>query len=185
MPDSTARRLLVAAPTLVDPNFARTIVFMVEHTPDGALGLVLNRPSGAEVDDVLPEWRAVAAPPPSVVVGGPVQVGEAVIGLGRVAASDASDAWVPLLGSVGTVDLAVSPDDAHPRVESVRLFAGYAGWGPAQLEAELAQGGWFVVDADPADLLTPVPDELWRHVLRRQGGELAMAANHPGDPTVN
>lgn len=189
---STARRLLVAAPTLLDPNFARTIVFMVEHTRDGALGIVLNRPSETGLDDILPEWRGVAAVPALVFVGGPVQLGEAVIGLGRVAAvpepragTDASEGWTPLLGRVGTVDLGMAPDDAQPSMEAVRVFAGYAGWGPEQLDGELAQGGWFVVDADPADLLTPAPDELWRRVLRRQGGELAMAANHPGDPTVN
>jgi putative transcriptional regulator len=183
---STARRLLVAAPTLLDPNFARAIVFMVEHTDEGALGLVLNRPSGTDVDAVLPEWNVVAAEPARVFVGGPVQLGDAVIGLGRVAAPEPpSEGWEPLLGPVGTVDLGVSPGDAHPRMEAVRIFAGYAGWGPEQLDGELAQGGWFVVDADPADLLTPAPEDLWRRVLRRQGGELAMAANHPGDPTVN
>ena len=185
---STARRLLVASPTLLDPNFARAIVFMVEHTDDGALGIVLNRPSETGVDDILPDWRLVAAAPPLVFVGGPVQLGEAVIGLGRVGAAEGADSsggWEPLLGRVGTVDLGASPDDVSPRMEAVRIFAGYAGWGPEQLDGELALGGWFVVDADPSDLLTPAPDALWRRVLRRQGGELAMAANHPGDPRVN
>lgn len=185
--ESTARRLLVAAPTLLDPNFARTIVFMVEHTHDGALGIVLNRPSGTGVEDVLPEWQARAAPPSAVFVGGPVQLGETVIALGRVAAVDAvsTGGWEPLLGRIGTVDVGVAPADVHPPMEAVRVFAGYAGWGSRQLEGELAQGGWYVVDADPDDLLTSSPDELWRRVLRRQGGELAMAANHPGDPRVN
>jgi putative transcriptional regulator len=184
-PASTTRRLLVATPVLLDPNFARTVVFMVEHNDEGALGIVLNRPSDTGIDDVLPEWRTLAVPPASVFVGGPVQLGEAVIGLGRARVVEASPGWEPLLGSVGTVDLAVSPLDAHPAMEEVRVFAGYAGWGPEQLDGELEQGGWYVVDAEPTDLLTTSPADLWRRVLRRQGGDLAVVANHPGDPSVN
>jgi putative transcriptional regulator len=182
---STAHRLLVATPALLDPNFARTVVFMVEHTSVGALGIVLNRPSETVVDEVLPDWGSLAVPPASVFVGGPVQVGEAVIGLGRPRAVVPGAGWEPLLGAIGTVDLGVSPLDAHPAMEAVRVFAGYAGWGPDQLDGELEQGGWYVVDADPADLLTHAPGDLWRRVLRRQGGDLAVAANHPGDPSVN
>jgi putative transcriptional regulator len=92
---------------------------------------------------------------------------------------DASDAWQPLLGPVGTVDLARDPVDSHPEIEAVRLFAGYSGWAPGQLEGELEIGGWFVVDALPDDLLTSDPAGLWRNVLRRQGGDVAMSANYP------
>jgi putative transcriptional regulator len=182
---SAARRLLVAAPSMLDPNFARTVVFIVEHTADGALGIVLNRPSGTGVDDVLPGWQPLVTAPPVVFVGGPVQVGEAMIGLGRLAHADALDGWEPLLGRVGTVDLGGDPHDLAARIDAVRAFAGYAGWGPDQLDRELGDGGWYVVDAEPDDLVTAAPGELWRRVLRRQGGDLAMAANHPLDPTVN
>jgi putative transcriptional regulator len=184
---STARRLLVSVPTLGDPNFFRSVVFMIEHTDEGALGLVLNQPTESRVDAVLDAWAPYAAPPAVAFVGGPVQTHEAVIGLARVRRVDASDAWQPLLGPVGTVDLARDPLDAHPELDAVRLFAGYSGWGPGQLEGELEVGGWFVVDALPGDLLTSDPSGLWRTVLRRQGGDVAMSANYPlgEDPAQN
>jgi putative transcriptional regulator len=181
----TARRLLVATPTLRDPNFFRTVVFMIEHTSDGALGVVLNRPSTAELTEALPEWCHLAADPSVAFVGGPVQSHEAVIGLGRSAAADSGGGWEPLLDHVGSVDLGLAPAEVRPDIDAVRVFAGYAAWGPGQLDAELSLGGWYVVDADASDLLTSEPDSLWRRVLRRQGGDLAMAANSPLDPTTN
>jgi len=183
---TTARRLLVATPMLLDPNFFRTVVFMIEHTDEAALGVVINRPSDATLDDAVPEWSALAAEPPVAFVGGPVQPHEAVIGLGRSrTGGEPADGWYPLLGSVGTVDLGRSPADVRPEVELVRVFAGYAAWGPGQLDSELSQHGWYVVDAEVDDLLTSEPDSLWRRVLRRQGGDLAIAANFPIDPTSN
>jgi putative transcriptional regulator len=174
-----ARRLLVSVPTLGDPNFFRSVVFMIEHTDDGALGLVLNQPTETRVDDVLEAWAPFAAAPAVAFVGGPVQQHEAVIGLAQVRDVDASDAWQPLLGRVGTIDLGRDPTDARADLEAVRLFAGYSGWGPGQLDGELEVGGWFVVDAVPDDLLTPDPSGLWRTVLRRQGGDVAVSANYP------
>ena len=178
---SAARRLLVAAPTLLDPNFSHTVVFVVEHTAEGALGVVLNRPTAQPVDEVLSRWAPLAAPPARLFVGGPVQADDALVALGRAAPGtqpvagpvDESGTWQPLLGAVGSMDLGGAPEDARPAVEAIRAFVGYAGWGPGQLDAE--------VD----DLLTDAPDRLWRRVLRRQGGALAMAANQPADPTVN
>jgi len=187
--DSTARRLLVSVPTLHDPNFFRSVVFMIEHTEEGALGLVLNQPTETRADELLEAWGPYVAAPAVAFVGGPVQQHEAVIGLARVASLDPGDgdAWQPLLGRVGTVDLGRDPQDARPDLESVRIFAGYSGWGPSQLEAELEAGGWFVVDAHPDDLLTSDPAGLWRAVLRRQGGDVAVSANYPlGDgPATN
>jgi putative transcriptional regulator len=185
---STARRLLISVPTLHDPNFFRTVVFMIEHNDDGALGVVLNQPTETRIDAVLEPWAPFAAPPAVAFVGGPVQQHEALIGLARVAGVDASDEWQPLIGRVGTIDLARDPHDARPDVEAVRIFAGYSGWGPAQLDGELEAGGWFVVDALPDDLFTSDPAGLWRSVLRRQGGELAVSANYPArgeGPAVN
>jgi putative transcriptional regulator len=184
---STARRLLVSVPTLDDPNFFRSVVFVIEHTDDGAVGLVLNQPTDALISEALPDWAEVAGPPAVAFVGGPVQQHEAVIGLARVSRVEDSDAWQPLLGRVGTVDLGRTPTDVRGDLEVVRVFAGYSGWGPQQLDDELELGGWFVVDALPDDLLTPDPAGLWRAVLRRQGGDLAVSANYPLDtgPTVN
>jgi putative transcriptional regulator len=183
---STARKLLVSIPTLHDPNFFRSVVFMIEHTDEGALGVVLNQPTETRVDEVLEEWAAYAAAPAVAFVGGPVQQHEAVIGVARVGAFPEGegdlgdgDAWQPLMGRIGTVDLGRSPHDARADIEAVRIFAGYSGWGPSQLEGEIDAGGWFVVDAHPDDLLTTDPAGLWRAVLRRQGGEVAVSANYP------
>ena len=189
---STARRLLVSVPTLHDPNFFRSVVFMIEHADEGAVGVVLNQPSETRLVDVLPEWAAASALPAVAFVGGPVQPQDALIGLARFtprggAGEEGADAWQPLLGRIGIVDLGRSPDEARGAIEAVRVFAGYSGWGPGQLDRELEQGGWFVVDADPDDILTPDPASLWRVVLRRQGGDVAVSANYPrhADPTAN
>jgi len=182
---SVARQLLVAVPTMRDPNFERTVVFVIEHDDEGAVGLVLNRPTDATIDEALPDWASLASAPAVAFVGGPVQQHEAVFGLARVQRVEDSDAWQPLVGRIGTVDLGADPSVVRADLEAVRVFAGYSGWGPGQLDDELRQEGWFVVDALPDDLLTSDPDGLWRRVLRRQGGELAMVANYPRDIESN
>ena len=190
--DSTRHKLLVSIPTLPDPNFFRSVVFMIEHTEEGALGVVLNQPTETRVDAALEApldaWAPLAAPPAVVFVGGPVQQHDALIGFARVAQVDVTDEWQPILGRIGTVDLGRDPHDARADLEAVRIFAGYSGWGPSQLEGELEAGGWHVLDALPDDLLTSDPANLWRTVLRRQGGDLAVSANYPArgeGPAVN
>jgi putative transcriptional regulator len=177
-------RLLVATPPLVDPNFDRTVVLMLEHGDDGAIGVVLNRPSGTHIDDVLPEWRSLAAPPPSVFVGGPVSP-EAVIALGLAPGHRPAEGFAPILGDLGTVDVARDPLDLEVPLDQLRVFAGYAGWAPGQLEDELDQNAWFVVDLRREDPFAPDPEQLWRSVLRRQRGEIAFFAHYPEDVTTN
>ena len=187
-------RLLVATPNLGDPNFERTVVLILEHGEDGALGVVLNRPSDLHLAEPLPDWARAAAHPPVVFIGGPVAPSAAVC-LARLGVDGGARGWQPLLGPtgplsgmprpVGTLDLDSDPDEAIPRLEEIRVFAGYAGWGPGQLEGEIAAGGWFVVDADAADPLSPAPEELWSAVLRRQRGSLAFFASYPPDPIMN
>jgi putative transcriptional regulator len=182
MTDSLRGRLLVATPRLGDENFERTVVLLLEHGPAGALGVVLNRPSGLEVAEPLPGWSPLAAEPPVVFVGGPVSPG-VVIGLAH---SDAEVAgWQAVIGPLGTVDLNLDPADVTPAVDRVRAFAGYAGWSGGQLEGEIEDGAWFVVDAHPDDALDTEPDDLWRRVLRRQPGRVSWFANHPLDPSFN
>lgn len=176
-------RLLVALPVLVDPNFDRTVVLVLEHGDEGALGVVLNRPGDLRLDEPLPSWADVAAPPAVVFVGGPVGAG-AAIGLGLVpGAPSERDGFVQVAGDLGTVDLGSAPLDVG--VAEVRVFAGYSGWGPGQLEDEILAGAWLVVDAGPDDALSPDPSTLWRRVLRRQPGRTAWLANLPTDPSVN
>lgn len=176
-------RLLVAVPGMYDPNFDRTVVLLLEHGDDGALGVVLNRPSETTVGEALPAWEPVAAAPAVVFVGGPVAPAGA-LALGTVAGHDA-DIWTPVLGPVGLLDLSRSPDGVAPEVARARLFAGHAGWSEGQLEREIAAGGWFVVDAEPDDAFATDPEGLWPAVLARQRGRLAWFANCPPDPRVN
>lgn len=170
-PGSLAGRLLVAAPPLVDPHFDRTVVLLLDHDADGAFGLVLNRPVEATMFESFPEWSAHAAEPRTLFAGGPVQT-ESLIGLARATGPEA-EAWKPLplripdAGPLGTVDLDAAPD-AIPSLELIRVFVGYSGWGPGQLEAELEAKAWIVTDAVPSDAFTSDPSQLWRRVLARQ-----------------
>ncbi len=175
--------MLVAAPPLVDPNFDRTVVLMLEHGDDGGLGIVLNRRSETAIDDVFPEWRELVSPPGVVFAGGPVST-DAVIALARRRDVEL-EGFVQVLGDLGTIDLAEDPLRIGASLETLRVFAGYAGWTPGQLEAELDQGAWFVVALEQGDPFAGSPEHLWRDVLRRQRGRLALFSNYPEDATVN
>ncbi len=179
---STRGLLLVATPELIDPNFFRTVVLMLEHTDEGAMGLVLNRTYDAVAEEVVPYWADRLKPPGTLHCGGPGSE-ESVVGLGRVP-TDGVEGVAPLVGSVGVLDLYRQPEEL-PGVESVRLFSGYAGWEAGQLDAELTVGGWIVVDAEPDDALTDDPGGLWRRVLSRQPGLISLLADYPEDPTAN
>lgn len=182
-PETLRGRLLVAAPPLVDPNFDRTVVLILGHGDDGGLGLVLNRPSETAIGEVFPEWRDVVSVPATVFAGGPVAT-DAVIALARRQPGD-HDNFVALFGDLGTIELAEEPLDIASSLSALRVFAGYAGWAPGQLEAEIEQGAWFVVTLQPGDPFESAPERLWRDVLRRQRGEVALFANYPEDATVN
>jgi putative transcriptional regulator len=179
---STKGRLLVATPLLGDPNFDRTVVLMIEDNDDGALGVVLNRPTPIEVLEPLPEWIRFVGHPSVVFLGGPVSRGS-VLALAQVDAG-AVDDFEPVLGSIGVLDLSLDPDTLGG-IGEVRFFTGYAGWGPRQLDAEIDEAAWFVVDADPNDALTTDPDDLWSTVLRRQPPPLRRFALYPDDIAAN
>jgi putative transcriptional regulator len=178
--DLVRGQLLVATPDLRDPNFSRTVVLMLEHGAEGALGIVLNRPIELRVADVLPDWADLAAAPSCLFVGGPVAP-TAVIGLGRGEGPHVDT----LFAGLGTLDLDIDPVAYAPSLAGLRVFVGYAGWSPGQLELELAAGGWLVLPLDPDDPFTADPSQLWQRVLRRQGGRTAMFASAPEDPSTN
>jgi putative transcriptional regulator len=184
-------RLLVATPVIDEPTFSRTVVLLLQAGgEDGALGVVLNRPTDVEVARVLPGWDELACAPGQVFEGGPVQP-QAAICLARLRPGAADTHGVAPLPSslpgpgLATVDLDAEPQDLAPALHLVRVFAGYAGWTAGQLEAEVAEGAWWVLDALPDDPFPQRPELLWRQVLRRQGPPLAFAVTLPGDPTQN
>ena len=171
--------LVVATPALGDPNFAHTVVFLLDAGETGALGVILNRPSDVEVADTLPAWEPLAARPRVMFVGGPVQP-EAVVAL--CPAGDESEA-IQLVGAgIGIVDLRADPLALIGQARGLRLFAGYAGWGGGQLDDEIDSGGWFVVPPTPEDVFAPDPDQLWVRVLERQGGVFTTVSQ---DPSLN
>lgn len=164
-----ANRLLVSMPTMTDPNFSRTVVALIEHTPeDGAVGVIVNRPTDIAVTEHLPWLHGAVSDPGVVFVGGPVQR-EVAIGVHRTA--DGSPAIVE--------------DLENPPPGPLRVFSGYSGWGAGQLERELEENAWVVVDQNRGDAFDPDPATLWERVLRRQAGVVAMLASYPIDLSSN
>ena len=187
MPGSSLTgRLIVATPDLEDPNFRRAVVLLLEHGREGAVGVVLDRPLDLTVAEALPTWSDYAAAPPVLFAGGPVEQ-DAAIALGRLRhpCVDPAPFGRSVAGDLVTVDLDAAPPEAEGLLVALRVYAGYAGWGPGQLDAEVATGSWFVLEAEPGDAWSDHPEGLWRSVLRRQPGALAMFAGFPDDPTHN
>lgn len=180
---STRGRLLVAGPSLRDPNFFRTVVLMLDHDEDGALGVVLNRPTEHPVATALEAWAPYVCEPGTVFVGGPVAP-DTALALGRLPTdAPVPPGFTPVIGPVGIVNLDAS--ELGALVRDVRIFAGYAGWAPGQLEGELASDAWLVLDSAPADARTTHPESLWGTVLRRQPGSLSLLAAYPDEPAWN
>ncbi len=177
--------LLVATPALLDPNFASTVVLMLDVDDSGALGVVLNRPSGLPVAEVLEPWRDVVAEPEVLFQGGPVGTeGALAVALLRAAIA-APVGFREVTGQLGLVDLDTPVELLEGSVAEMRIFAGYAGWGADQLAGEIEEGSWYVVPARADDIFRDDPSDLWRDVLRRQPGDLAWHSTRPADPDLN
>jgi putative transcriptional regulator len=173
MAESLQGQLLIAAPSLHD-HFRRTVVLVIEHTGEGAMGVVLNRPSEVRVGDAVPALAELAGDEQLIRIGGPVAP-DAVVALGDFA--DPTEAAGEVLGGIGVVD----PDGSPP--DRVRVYAGYAGWGAGQLEEEIEEGAWIV---EPADAEDPFHDgDLWSDALGRKGGAFSLLATMPPDPSLN
>jgi putative transcriptional regulator len=189
---SLTGRLLVATPALADPNFDRAVVLIIDHDDAGSLGVVLNRPTAVGVDQILAPWAELAGAPGVVFRGGPVSQ-DSALGVAVVPGADPVGrrpgvglmGWRRVHGAIGLVDLDAPPELLAAALGSLRIFAGYAGWGPGQLEDELNEGAWYVVESEPGDVSSPRPEGLWREVLRRQRSGLAMIATYPDDPSLN
>ena len=180
--DSLRGQLLVAGPRLDDPNFRRTVVLIGEHGDDGAMGVVLNRPTTVTVADAVPPLAELADDDDVVHLGGPVQPQAVVVLADFLEPAEDDDLVIETVGFLpGDIEDAA---DVSP-VRALRVFAGYAGWSPGQLEEELEEGSWLVLPALASDVFGGEPDRLWSEVLRRQGGALAVLALLPDDPRVN
>jgi putative transcriptional regulator len=174
-------KLLVASPALIDPNFRRSVVLVTEHSDDGAVGLVLTRPSSTSVSDAVPQLEGLVEGDASVYLGGPVEP-SAVVVLAEF--EDPSQAARIVFDNVGFLPAQPDPDGGRVATRRARVFAGYAGWAPDQLEAELALSSWIVEPPERDDVFSDAAG-LWSAVLRRKGGQFAIIALMPPDPSLN
>lgn len=175
--------LLVARPSLIDPNFRRTVVYLVAHGEEGTWGVVLNRPSETPVHNVLPQWEPMTAKSKVIFMGGPVRPSAAMsLAVCRTGRSPVDHDWMAqVAGQVALLDMDADADQLAPMLRGMRIFAGHAGWGLGQLEAEIDEGSWFVLPGLPDDVLAGPQTDLWFQVLRRQPLPLAFQAYHPGE----
>ncbi|HSO97825.1 MAG TPA: YqgE/AlgH family protein [Solirubrobacteraceae bacterium] len=180
--ESTRGQLLIAGPTLADPNFWRTVVLIVEHTEEGALGLVLNRPSETTAGEAAPELAELLDPRGLLFVGGPVQP-SAVIVLAEF--EDPGDAALIAFDQIGVLTAEPAPDLLSAGVRQARAFAGHSGWGPGQLDDELERDDWILEPGRREDAFCTEPETLWSEVLARKGGPYRLVARMPNDPSLN
>jgi len=180
--------LLVATPMLDEPPFRRCVVLLLDHDEDGALGVVVNQAADLAVDRVLSAWSQTVSEPGVLFVGGPVGTDSALavaeLATG-VTATSGPPGWRGCFGRIGLVDLDAPPELLGGAIGRMRIFAGYSGWGSGQLEGEISDGAWYVVESDPDDVFDLHPGGLWRRVLRRQRDETAFVSTYPDDPTLN
>ncbi len=179
--ESLRGRLLISSGGLFDPNFRHTVVLVGEHNADGALGVVLNRAMNVTVQKAVPVLSALVPAGEPLFQGGPVQPASPVL-LAEFAHPELADVLV--FGSVGFLVGEVSPD-VQPSILRARVFAGYSGWGPGQLEAEIVGDSWILEPAREDDVFTDTPDLLWSRVLQRMGPEYRQLSRMPYDPSMN
>jgi putative transcriptional regulator len=175
-------QLLIASPALRDSNFHRTVILVAEHGDEGAMGIVLNRPSEATVEEAVPSLVELVGSDAVVYVGGPVEP-SAVVVLAEF--GDPDDAATLVFAEIGFARADADPDLLTGSTRRARLFAGYAGWGAGQLEAELEEDAWIVEPPRPDDVFSDEPGSLWADVLRRKGGRYALVATMPPNPSLN
>lgn len=179
MAESLRGSLLIAAPQLLDPNFRRTVVLVADHNDEGAMGVILNRPSGMSIADAAPELEEYLDGASPIFAGGPVQPTSGVI------LAELKEAGDPIFGDIVLVPGLGELSDVAELALRTRVFAGYAGWGPGQLDGELEREDWIVDPARSSDVFSEVPESLWGEVLERKGGQFALLARMPDDPSLN
>jgi putative transcriptional regulator len=182
MDESLAGQLLLASPSLRDPNFERTVVLIGVHSADGAMGVVLNRPSELTVAEAAPQLEPATGQCEQLYIGGPVQASSIVF---LAEFLEPALAGLLVLGRIGFPAPEAEIAELSQATERSRVFAGFAGWGEGQLEAELAECDWIAQAALPDDVFTDLPEQLWGDVLTRKGGSYALVARMPADPSMN
>jgi putative transcriptional regulator len=182
--ESLRGKLLLASPTMSDPNFARSVILIAEHTEEGAMGLVLNRPAETTVADAVPDLEWLAGDGDAGVwVGGPVSPASVIV---LAEFEDPARAALIVEDDLGFVPAEIDDrDEFASGVRRVRVFAGHSGWGPGQLEAELEEDSWIIEPAKRGDVFNADPEALWSQVLRRKGAEYVLLATMPMDPSLN
>ncbi len=180
--DPAAGRLLVATPYLGDPHFSRSVVYLLEHDGGATVGVILNRPSHTPVGQVLPDWHDAVSGPAVVFGGGPVQPDGALC---LAELETGTSGMREVVDGVSTVDLDGDVTVIAPNARRLRVFAGHAGWSPGQLDAEIAEGAWWVFGGSPSDLFSEQPRTMWAHVLRRQPAPFCLLSTYPADVTLN
>lgn len=175
--DTLAGRFLIATPLIDLPPFSRSVVLLLEHDDTGAIGLILNRDSGVLVADLLPDVAPLVSEPAHVFIGGPVSTDTAV----ALAHAPAESFLRPSpFATIGLVD----PTDPPDEVGSLRIFAGYSGWDPGQLEAEIEEQAWWPTLADVRAIFVDTAD-LWRETVKRAPGRAPLFGTFPDDPSTN
>ena len=173
--------LLVATPLLEDPNFRRSVVFMIEHGSEGSLGVVINRPSTRLLEPLLPDWLTSEVVSPKVFVGGPVQP-DALLALATTSADLAEGNKIT--DQISMLDLEAETVMPEADIEAVRFYFGYSGWGPGQLRLEIEEGAWWTFDST-LDEFTCDPSDCWRTVLARQRSAARLLSIYPDQSYMN
>lgn len=181
--ESLRGQLLVATSAIGAGPFRRSVVYILDHDEDGALGLIINRPTAADVEDILPDWADIVNAPECLFDGGPVAM-DSALGVGIVSGAARPAGWQSMTGRVGLLDLS-GPPPAAEEFDGLRIYLGYAGWSAGQLELELEEKSWLVVASEIDDLISADPEGLWAKILQRQEGETRYLATMPDDPTDN
>lgn len=180
--ESLKGQVLIASPSIFDPNFRQAVVLIAQHDESGAMGVILNRPSEASVGDLAPALTGLAGLDDTVYMGGPVEKNSLIV-LAQFDEPDAAALMV--IGDIGFVAVQSDIDEVSAGTRRARAFAGHSGWAPGQLEMEMARDDWITEPASYDDVFAPRADELWQAVLQRKGGSFALMARMPFDPSLN
>jgi putative transcriptional regulator len=170
--ESLRGQLLIASPKIVDPNIRRAVVYKAEHTQEGAMGVILNRPAETTVAEAVPDLDWLAGDGDAGVwVGGPVSPASVIV---LAEFEDPASAALIVEGDLGFVPAEIEDRDAFAAsVRRARVFAGHSGWGPGQLEAELEASAWLMSDVDRDLIFDTPPEQMWEKAIRRLGADPA------------